>query len=299
MSADNVAQIALKVHGQLDSVRAAFLELSRSEATCTEAVVANQRGGAGTAAPSVVRALEDRAFFAETLGSSAIRTLSLPRVFPGIEGQSVEVGAIDHDTKHPNQVDMLYVCAMARHRQARYIFEFGTYLGRTTYHLALGPDVKQVLTLDLDPGSIRSSDLKLGQAVRAVHERDLQGHFFRGQKQARLITQLHGDSRTFDYSPYAGRMEFVFVDGGHSYEFIANDTEKAFGLMKRGGMIVWHDFAPKGRDVVAFAGELSKTRPLFWIENTSLLVYVDGLDPMTYDAPPSAYDRDVLKPPNA
>ena len=241
------------------------------------------------------RALDDREFFLETLNDSPIRPLPLARMFPGIEGQCVEVGVIDPDTKHANHVDMLYVCAIARHIRARRIFEFGTYLGRTTYHLALGPDANEVFTLDLDPSTLYPDDLKIGRAVRAVHERGLQGYFFRDHQCSRRITQLHGDTRTFNYSPYHGRMDFVFVDGGHTYELISNDTKHAFSLLRPGGVIVWHDFAPKGRDVVAFARELSRTRPLFWVSDTSLLVYVDGINPMTYDAPVAVHDRSVIK----
>ena len=66
-------------------------------------------------------------------------------------------------------------------------------------------------------------------------------------------------------------------------------------MLKPGGVIVWHDFAPKGRDVVVFARELSRTRPLFWVSDTSLLVYVDGVSPMAFDAPVPVHDRTVIK----
>jgi hypothetical protein len=48
--------------------------------------------------------------------------------------------------------------------------------------------------------------------------------------------------------------------------------------------------------VVTFAGTLSKNKPLFWIRDTSLLVYVDALDPMSYQAPVPKYAREVIKP---
>jgi len=295
-----LAHIKGDLIGQNDTFRSVVGLLGKATASGIETVA--ERGGLDptTVKDKVLRrALEDQAYFQETLATCRIRPLSLARLFPGIEAQSVEIGAIDSDTSHRNHVDMLYVCAMARHRHARYIFEFGTYLGRTTYHLALGPDVKQVFTLDLEPNVTYPAGLKLGAAVQAVHQRDLQGCFFRGKKQAGLITQLHGDSRTFDYTPYVGRVDFAFVDGGHSYELIANDTDRAFSMLKKGGAVVWHDFAPKGRDVVAFAREFSTVRSLFWIENTSLLVYLDNVDAMTYESARPAYDRSLIKGPTA
>ena len=68
------------------------------------------------------------------------------------------------------------------------------------------------------------------------------------------------------------------------------------GAPHLGGVVVWHDFAPKGRDVVLFAREFSRTRPLFWVVDTSLLVYVDGVDSLAYDAPLPVYDRSLIKP---
>lgn len=232
--------------------------------------------------------------FEAALAESAIRPLQLPQIFPGIERVPVEIGAIDPDTAHPNQVDMLYVCAIARHVRARRIFEFGTYLGRTTYHLALGPDAEQVYTLDLDPEA-EYPGLKLGVAVRAVLTR-FQGHFFRDSPVAGKVTQLHSDSRLFDYASLADSIDFVFVDGGHGYEMVWNDTRGAQTVLRPGGVMVWHDFSPKGSDVVRFAREFSADRSLFWIRDTSLLVHLDGVDAMSFEAESPPYAREKIKP---
>lgn len=235
--------------------------------------------------------------FIHTLNNSFIRPLQLAEIFPGIEKQSIEIGAIDPDTSHLNHVDMLYVCAIARHIQARTLFEFGTYLGRTTYHLAMGSEVENVFTLDLDPSLTHAKEMKLGRAVKAVHQRGLQGYFFQNQACASRIIQLHGDSRTFDYSSYYKKMDFIFIDGGHTYDLVVNDTHQAFNMLKAGGVVIWHDFAPKSPDVVTFAKHFSISQPLFWIRETSLLVYIDGIHAMDYKAPTSLYARSVLKPP--
>jgi hypothetical protein len=39
-----------------------------------------------------------------------------------------------------------------------------------------------------------------------------------------------------------GAVDFVFVDGGHDFETIASDTERARGMLGGSGVIVWHDF---------------------------------------------------------
>jgi predicted O-methyltransferase YrrM len=292
-----VTAVAARGNAQSDALGAVIRQLNRSVVTRIDLLADWMAKGAGAdARTQLARELEERDFFVETLGEGRIRPLHLPQLFPGIETERVEIGTIDPDTKHPNQVDMLYVSAIARHRRARRVFEFGTYLGRTTYHLALGEHVERVYTLDLDPAGPYPQGLKIGRAIRAVHERDLQGYFYRGTAAAERIVQLHGDSRTFDYGPYAGQMDLVFVDGGHTYEMVANDTQHALSLVKPGGLIIWHDFAPKGRDVAALAREFARERPLFWIEDTSLLVYIDGVDAVAYDAPTPVYSRTLIKP---
>lgn len=232
--------------------------------------------------------------FEASLAESAIRPLQLQQIFPGIEKISVEIGAVDPDTAHPNQVDMLYVCAMARHLKARRIFEFGTYLGRTTCHLALGADAERVYTLDLDPHADHG-DLDLGRAVRAVLTQ-FQGHFFRTSPVADKVTQLHSDSRFFDYESMRHSIDFIFIDGGHGYDMVWNDTRGGLTLLRPGGTIVWHDFSPKGPDVVRFAKEFSAERSMFWVRDTSLLVHVDGVDAMAFEAEVRPYARENIKP---
>ena len=230
------------------------------------------------------------------LATSNIRQLQLAQLFPGIEQQRVEIGAIDPDTKHPNQVDMLYVVAIARHLRAKFIFEFGTYLGRTTYHLAASEEVEKVYTLDLDPASDPIDIPKLGAAVTAVLERGLQGVFFRGTQYESRIQQLHGDSRLYDYSSFEKCMDLIFIDAGHTYEMVLNDTQKALPMLRPGGVLIWHDFAPKSPGVVNFAKEMSKMQSLFWILDTSLLLMVDGMDSMRFTPIVPEYARSRLKP---
>lgn len=113
---------------------------------------------------------------------------------------------------------------------------------------------------------------------------------------AAKIVQLHGDSRTFDYESYARSIDLVFVNAGHTYDLVANDTRHALTLLRPGGVIIWHDFAPKSRDVVQLGREFARERPLFWIEDTALLAYIDGVNPLTYVAPVPRYSRALIEP---
>jgi predicted O-methyltransferase YrrM len=49
--------------------------------------------------------------------------------------------------------------------------------------------------------------------------------------QARLKSVLPGD----------GKVDFLFIDGDHSYEGVKSDFEMYSGLVRPGGLIVFHD----------------------------------------------------------
>lgn len=57
------------------------------------------------------------------------------------------------------------------------------------------------------------------------------------------VCQIYTDSRSWDTKNYpTGFFDTVLIDGGHSAEILKNDTEKAFRLVREGGLIIWHDF---------------------------------------------------------
>jgi hypothetical protein len=105
------------------------------------------------------------------------------------------------------------------------------------------------------------------------------------------VCQVYCDSREWDTGHYPqGFFDSAFVDGGHSYDIVANDTKRAIELVRAGGLIMWHDFCPlddvtaaceSTRDVVSYitaAREelLPYVDKLFWIEPSWLLVAVRG-----------------------
>jgi hypothetical protein len=48
------------------------------------------------------------------------------------------------------------------------------------------------------------------------------------------------DSRQWE-PPEGQRFDLCFIDAGHEYECVRNDTEKAMSCLSAGGTIVWHD----------------------------------------------------------
>lgn len=137
------------------------------------------------------------------------------------------------------------------------IFEFGTFDGRSTLNMAAnaGPAAR-VYTLDLPDGAGAATALTPALAENALKTARVTGARFRGTEFERKITQLRGDSASFDFSPYSGRMDFVFVDGSHAYEYVLNDSKKALALIgDRRGIVVWHDYGTEGWEGVIRALE--------------------------------------------
>ena len=56
------------------------------------------------------------------------------------------------------------------------------------------------------------------------------------------ITQYFVDSKEFDFSSVANKIDIYFIDGDHSYIGVYNDTKNIFAHKKKDAFVVWHDF---------------------------------------------------------
>jgi len=166
--------------------------------------------------------------------------------------------------------------AAAQAVSAKRIFEFGTFLGTTTFNLALNiPADGRVFTLDLDEVSAEElsqhpSDAPLTKAHLAARPD------FEGSSVAERITQLQGNSIAFDFSPWAGSIDLVFVDGGHDLETVTADTEAAFRLVAgdRPSCVLWHDYRNADYpDLTDYLEQLASSRQLYHIEDTMLCAW--------------------------
>lgn len=207
--------------------------------------------------------------FEDFLRRSNIRELFCAEVFEGIGDIALPLSFSNEASHHANHMDMLFVVAIAKYRYARRIFEFGTYLGRTTCGLASIDESVLVHTLNLPPDEDPRYGPYIGQLIK------------KSPYQSR-IQQLFCDSRKFNVDPYLNSMDFIFIDADHSYEGVKNDTEKAFQMLAPGGVVIWHDFASKSPGVYGYLYELSQERSLFRIRNTCLVLYIDGVDVLTF-----------------
>lgn len=171
-------------------------------------------------------------------------------------------------------LELLVLSALVSKSRPRAIFEIGTFEGRTTLNLAINAPQSQVYTLDLPPSQVDATALPIEQGERSCIEKPASGARFVGAPAADRIVQLFGDSATFDFGPYEGEMDFVFVDGSHADAYVLNDTEIALRLLRRGrGVILWHDYG-SWPGVARVLDQLYRSRPEFQglrhVEGTTL-----------------------------
>ncbi|HYM58730.1 MAG TPA: class I SAM-dependent methyltransferase [Solirubrobacteraceae bacterium] len=167
--------------------------------------------------------------------------------------------------------ELIVLCRLARSADPKTIFEFGTFLGATTLQLAANTTA-EVYTLDLPP---RGHPAHVETDYWG--QPDEPGEWYRDSPHVSRIQQLYGNSQTYDFSDYAGKIDFVFVDASHRYQPAIKDTQTALELVAPGGLVVWHDYGYRAEGVRRVLNDLSKTRRLRHIAGTSLVVYsADG-----------------------
>jgi Methyltransferase domain len=158
------------------------------------------------------------------------------------------------------------------------IVEIGTFDGRTTLNLVINSSPHlAVFTLDLPPETAPKFDLAPGE--RAFVEKPRSGrHFVEAAPEwagpAKRISQLFGDSATFDWSAHVGRAGLVFVDGSHAHDYVMADTDTALKLIAQKGMVIWHDYGVwEGVTRALEEIEASRHLRLRHVRGTSLVVW--------------------------
>jgi predicted O-methyltransferase YrrM len=173
---------------------------------------------------------------------AGIPTITLPTLLGELSRDELPAGSAVR--VHPNVTssgsgsvgEMTALSAIVAAKRPHAVLEFGTNQGCSTWHLWANASPEcEIVTIDL-PSNVKvegSTDL----GIQGVTARP----FLPKDNRIRLIEtdsrQWHPDLRT--------KIDLCFIDAGHSYECVRNDTEKALKLMADDGLVVWHDAAWK------------------------------------------------------
>lgn len=161
--------------------------------------------------------------------------------------------------------------------EARNLFEFGTFLGNTTFILALNSAADaRIFTLDLGRDTPPSIPQHQADAPLTSMHLDAGAQMdFAGSAVAHKITTLTGDSVRYDFFRYCGQMDWVFIDGGHDLVSVRSDTENAFRMIRadKTSCIAWHDYKNPDADysdLTRYLNDLSQEKTMFHVEDTKL-----------------------------
>jgi len=140
---------------------------------------------------------------------------------------------------------------LLKRARAKNIFEFGTFKGISITQLALNlPADSEIYTLDL-PDEKLQTQFSTDPEDAAIAVEQGKGSLVPAELRPR-IRFLKSDSAKFDETPYAGKMDFVFVDGAHNFDYVKNDSEKGWRMLRSGGIIAWHDCRHQDPGVVRY-----------------------------------------------
>lgn len=173
----------------------------------------------------------------------------------------------------PARPHSVVLCGLCKLLGCRTVFEIGTFRGDTAWLLAHNDPALQVFTLDL-PDLTVAGHTTFDLTDPEYFARWDRGARFRGTPEGERITQLLGDSATFDYSPFGGMVDLVFIDASHNYSYVKSDTEAALGMLSACGAIVWDDYTHYP-GIYAYLNELAGTLdgPIVHLLGTRFAVY--------------------------
>jgi len=164
---------------------------------------------------------------------------------------------------------LAFLVELGRFVAARRVFEIGTYNGATAWCLARNLGAAEVHTLDLPVESEPTLELGVSDASNRVSF-ERRAYEVLPLATGRVV-QHWGDSATFDFAPWRGSIDLVYVDGAHSRQYVRADSATALDLVRDSGAVVWDDYWRRIKGVQAILDELPV--PLFRVPGTRLVVH--------------------------
>lgn len=229
--------------------------------------------------------IQENLFLYKTLNSK--RGIQQKNVFEVLQAENVEkikLGNLDANgptwffSSSSYLADLVSLCLICRIVKPKIVFEIGTFNGYTSFHFALNTaDDAKIYTLDLPKDDSVNLELKRTLIDKSYSQNasKLNNYRFSNSDVESKITCLFGDSAKYDFSDLHGKVDFFFVDGAHSYEYVRSDTINALKCTRPGGVIAWHDFARAGVNGVSkFILELSKKHEIYSVPGSAIAFMV-------------------------
>jgi Methyltransferase domain len=183
----------------------------------------------------------------------------------------IEIGSI-------TLVDQITLLSLIELVNPEKILEIGTYQGYSTRLFVENSDAKEIMTIDLPPlVSMMGSEV---DHEKVLQEGDYNDEYLRSVQNQTGAKYLNGvnsvdfdrvrliksDSTKLNFNECVGPIQFAFIDGGHSYDIVKQDTNNVINQIKS-GIVVWHDYSSTiHSDVTKFLGEYSSSNQIFYVQ---------------------------------
>ncbi len=134
--------------------------------------------------------------------------------------------------------EIVTLLSILRKRNVQSMMEIGTRNGGTLFLFSwtLLPDAKMI-----------SLDLPSEQSIKRGYDRFKTSYLANFIQKGQVLTLLRGDSHSpanlakAKFSLKGEKLDFLFIDGDHTYEGVKKDFEMYSPLVRRGGLIGFHD----------------------------------------------------------
>lgn len=193
------------------------------------------------------------------------------------------------------------------HAKPQHHFEFGTWQGFGATLCARACDA-EIWTVNLPDGEVHNGEpayasqadetaaidgaTKIQRGAATIVQTDsgpFIGHMYREAGFTDRVHQMLADSAKMPLDSFAAEFfDTTLIDGGHTAQVVAADTERALAWLRPGGLCFWHDFCPHPevlrRNTATFgvaqavsanwAQWSGQLRDAFWIRKSCILVGV-------------------------
>ena len=179
-----------------------------------------------------------------------------------------------------SMTELFYIVMAVSLFRPKWIMEFGTFNGRTTLNMAINCDAN-IVTVDLPRNKKHRTKFPLEDKgnQRGLDESGYVGNkakLWKGQDSeiVNRITQVWEDSAKLKFGFYKNKFDFLFIDASHTYENCKNDSYNGHKIIKKNGIIFWHDYGGWPGVIEAlneYYIEQGKPKEMYWFNDTSIV----------------------------
>jgi predicted O-methyltransferase YrrM len=152
------------------------------------------------------------------------------------------------------------LAALVRSVSPKVMIEFGCNEGRTAARMLENvPTLEKYIGIDVPP------DFETTLACQRTEVPKDAGFWASGDPRFFLLLQRSRDLRDGDLED----VDAVFIDGDHSEAAVLHESRLAFRLLRRPGIIVWHDYQNPAVEVTTALNWLAiEGWPISYVENS-------------------------------